>query len=26
VNAYSPGRTFAIEGPWSAFSETPTPA
>ncbi|MCA6234361.1 MAG: DUF839 domain-containing protein, partial [Phenylobacterium sp.] len=22
VNAYSPGRTFAIEGPWKAFSET----
>lgn len=21
VNAYSPGRTFAIEGPWKAFSE-----
>lgn len=23
VNAYSPGRTFAIEGPWAAFSEAP---
>ncbi|MFN9034494.1 MAG: alkaline phosphatase PhoX, partial [Alphaproteobacteria bacterium] len=26
VNAYSPGRTFAIEGPWAAFSEAPTKA
>ena len=23
VNAYAPGRTFAIEGPWATFSEAP---
>jgi secreted PhoX family phosphatase len=23
VNAYAPGRTFAIEGPWTTFSEAP---